>query len=78
VRLLNLGPKGKTIYRGSTVGEFYPLLEDKNTETENYYFISTHIVETDKNQMKGGGLCSVVTPRSVAKKIWTWSKNFSQ
>ncbi|CAB3989094.1 Retrovirus-related Pol poly from transposon, partial, partial [Paramuricea clavata] len=68
VRLFNLGPKGKTIYKGSTVGEFWPLLEDKNTETENCYFIDTHIIETDKKLMKGGGLCSVATPSPVTKE----------
>ena len=59
-RLYNLSQSVKQIYKGSSVGELLPLVENNDTHTENCYSISTHIVET-KKKPRIGELRSVMT-----------------
>ena len=65
VRLFNLRPMDKRIYKGSSVGQFFPLV-DSETSTKNCYFISGHVIE-NKTKGTGGGFCSTATVDSGNK-----------
>ena len=63
VRLFNLSPIPKTIFHGSTVGEFYPLFEEGNQSCPDFcYFIATE---------KGGkpAMCSAVGCESTLPPV---------
>ena len=66
VRLFNLTPMDRRIYKGSSVGQLFPLVASE-TSTKNCYFVSEHVIENETKGMDGG-LCSTVTVDSGNNK----------
>ena len=77
VRLFKLSPMDKRIYKGSSVGQLFPLV-DGETITKNCYFVSEHVIDNETKGMNGG-LCSIgrVWIREI-KSAYLISKNYFQ
>ena len=77
VRLFKLTPVDKRIYKGSSVGQLFPLV-DGETITKNCYFVSEHVIDNETKEMNGG-LCSTgrVWIREI-KSAYLISKNYFQ